>query len=89
MTEPTTPMPFDEGETLLVSDRNATERLRIALKSYKGRSYVDARIEFKPHGETRWLGTKKGFSIRMRELADVAAALNKALERIAENPPPR
>jgi len=75
---------FDEGETLLVCSRTDTERLRVARKTFKGHTYFDIRVEFRPEGEERWFGTKKGVTIKPRELADVARALEKAANALAD-----
>jgi hypothetical protein len=73
--------PPDAGQVLLTLDRTkkgeGPERLQIAVKQYEGHQYLDLRIWWRK-GDGTWLPSKRGITVRMKELADVTIALTKA-----------
>ncbi len=61
-------------------EKNRLEELRIALKEYKGHSYVDIRTFVEPYadeGEGR-VPTKKGVTMALTKLPELIAALQRA-----------
>ena len=61
-------------------EKNRLEELRIALKKYKGHSYVDIRTYVEPYvdeGEGR-VPTKKGVALALTKLPELIAALQRA-----------
>jgi hypothetical protein len=78
--------PNDDGELLLALDRAKpgeapTEQLRISIREFKGHRFVEARL-FWMTPEGTWAPSKKGLSIRSRELSDVLGALEEAQVKI-------
>jgi hypothetical protein len=70
---------YDPGETLVVFSRGESERLRLARKVFHDREFLDLRIEWRD-AAGRWLPSKKGTSIKLREIDALAAALTKAVD---------
>jgi len=72
--------PPDAGQVLLTLDRTkkgeGPERLQIAVKQYEGHKYLDLRVWWRKGNA--WLPSKRGITIRARELADVTRVLNEA-----------
>ncbi len=59
------------------------EQLQLRVRTYNGRPFVDARIRYR--GESGdYLPTRKGVTIRIHEVQEVRAALDKALDLIAQ-----
>ncbi len=75
----TNPEPYDPGETLWTAPRGEGQRVRLARKTFKGRTYLDLRVEYEPQPGT-WAPTRKGLSLRSGELGALAAALEGAAE---------
>lgn len=76
--------PPDEGQVLVEFDRRgegheAAERLRVALKEFKGKQYVDARVWYGT-SDGAWLPTKRGVTLRLGELGALRDALAEAIE---------
>jgi len=63
------------------------EELRWDLATIEGNPFVSARIWFRDR-DGRWLPTKRGITVRVRELDDVIEAL-QAAARIVEAQRPR
>jgi hypothetical protein len=68
------------GDIELASlERSPTEKLVVTWALFEGHRYLSLRVFFRaPDG--RWLPTKKGCSVKLRELWDVSDALTKAIE---------
>lgn len=66
--------PSGEGETILALPRAENERTRLARKVYQGHGFVDLRVEFLGR-DGRWLPTKKGLSLKARDLRELGEAL--------------
>ena len=64
---------------LATFERGPTERLAVLFSEYEGHHFVDVRVQFRT-GDGRWLPTKKGVTIKMREVFNVADAFAKACE---------
>jgi hypothetical protein len=71
--------PVDDGELLDALPRSeGREALRITLKEYEGRPYVGVRIWVRDDRTGAMWPTKRGCSVRIRELARVVEALQRA-----------
>jgi hypothetical protein len=72
-----------DREILLVTlpRGDGRDELRVRLCEYRGRAYVDVRVWSRPEGETQFKPAK-GCTIKLRELAAVAGALDEATQRI-------
>ncbi|MGN0005204.1 MAG: transcriptional coactivator p15/PC4 family protein [Candidatus Gastranaerophilaceae bacterium] len=72
----------DEGTMLATIARSATEQLQIAIKTYKGKSYLDLRIFYTTNDGQTWLPTKKGVTIAPDALMTLKDAVDKAMEEL-------
>ncbi len=65
-------------------EKNKTEELRVALKEFKGRRYLDIRTFVEPYadeGQGR-VATKKGVTCPLAKLPDLIAALQDAQAQV-------
>ena len=58
--------------------RSATEQLQIAIKTYKGKSYLDLRIFYTTDDGATWLPTKKGVTFTPDQLDILSDAIEEA-----------
>lgn len=66
-------------ETIATIDKNAIEELRISLGAYKGHDLVNVRIWANyDSADFEKRPTKKGFALRVAQLPELIAALQKA-----------
>jgi len=72
----------DEGKILATIPRSATEQLQIAIKEYKGKSYLDLRIFYTTDDGINWLPTKKGVTCSPDNLETLRDAIDKAVEEL-------
>lgn len=79
--------PEERGERLATIVRGQGEELRITLDEYEGRPYVAVRV-WAMGQDGGWWPTKKGCSVRVRELSEVATALMRASD-LVNGPPVR
>lgn len=63
-----------EGRRLATCPRGDSEELRLELSEYEGRPYISLRVWFQTE-DGKWLPSKKGCTIRLRELPEVLRAL--------------
>ena len=70
--------PESAGRNLAAIPRGPAAELRITLDEYEGHPYVQLRAW--ERGAGGWFPTKKGVTVRLRELEAVAEALRGALE---------
>lgn len=70
---------MEETQVIYKFQRNAEEEIRISLREYKDRYYIDLRLWFEPRSGGEYLPTKKGLTVAL----DHASALKKGFE-IAE-----
>ncbi len=82
------PAPQETGERLATLPRGQGEELRVSLDEYQGRAYVGLRV-WAMGLDGAWWPTKRGCSVRVRELAEVAQALMRARDLVEGPPPPR
>ena len=71
------------AEDIVVSNfkRNATEEVRVGIKEFRGRRYIDLRIYYMDD-KGEWKPTRKGISLAtdfMPELKDAVLGLEKVL----------
>jgi hypothetical protein len=79
-TEPRGEPPPDDGEALGAFNRNdGREELRVTLKTFEGRQYVSMRVWF-CDDRGAWWPTRKGVSVRLREIVGVVGALQRGLD---------
>jgi hypothetical protein len=72
----------DQEHVLLELPRGETDVLRVTRKTYQDKPFTDIRVFYRADdGELR--PTKKGCSVRDRELADVIAALQRVATKVA------
>lgn len=71
----------DPGKVLVSCERQDGSELRVSLKEYQGKPWVDVRIWQAAEGE-KTIPTKKGVGIRTRELPDVVEALVAAMQEL-------
>lgn len=64
---------------LATFDRSDTDRLAVSFREYEGHHFIDLRLQYK-NQDGAWLPSKKGITVKMRELHGVADALVKACE---------
>lgn len=69
----------DNSVTLATFDRGGREHVRVSLKTFEGRQFVDVRRWF-IGGDGQWRPMVKGASVRLSELDALIAALVKAQE---------
>ena len=69
----------DEGKMLATVPRSATEQMQIAIKEFKGRSYLDMRIFYTTDDGQTWLTTKKGVTCSPENLETLRNAIDKAI----------
>ncbi|MBU1862337.1 MAG: transcriptional coactivator p15/PC4 family protein [Candidatus Omnitrophica bacterium] len=65
------------SEKTYVIKRGANENVRITLREYKGKQYVDIRLFYLPKNDTEMRPTKKGITIYTSELKEVAKGLKE------------
>lgn len=69
----------DGDVELAVFERREGERLAVLWRQYEGHHFVDLRVQFRAE-DGRWLPTKKGVTVKVREVFSVADAFAKACE---------
>lgn len=69
----------DEGKMLATIPRSATEQLQIAIKEYKGKSYLDMRIFYTTDDGATWLPTKKGVTCSPDNIELLKDAVDEAV----------
>lgn len=75
----------DDAEIrLTVIPRGESGELKVSIRAYKGRSYVDIRHWFTDK-ETGIMKPGRGVTVRVRELPQVLSALDAASERIRDD----
>ena len=70
---------MEEAQIIYKFQRNPEEEIRISLREWKGRYYIDLRLWFEPRSGGEYLPTKKGLTVAL----DHASELKKGFE-IAE-----
>lgn len=70
----------DEGKMIATIPRSATEQLQIAIKEYKGKSYLDLRIFYTTDDGATWLPTKKGVTCSPDNIEILRDAIEEAMK---------
>lgn len=73
----------DEGKMLATIPRSATEQLQIAIKEFKGKSYLDMRIFYTTDDGASWLPTKKGVTCSPDNIEALKDAVDEAVKEFA------
>lgn len=70
----------EEAKNIAVIPRSATEQMQIAIKEYKGKSYLDMRIFYTTDDGATWLPTKKGVTCSPENLEILRDAIDEAMK---------
>ncbi|MBN2802918.1 MAG: transcriptional coactivator p15/PC4 family protein [Deltaproteobacteria bacterium] len=68
-------MSEQEEENAVKIPRNQTEQVRVGVKEFKGKSYIDIRIYYMDD-QGDWKPTKKGVSLSTEYIAELKDAVN-------------
>ena len=74
----------DEGKMLATIPRSTTEQLQIAIKEYKGKSYLDMRIFYTTDDGATWLPTKKGVTCSPDNIELLKEAVDEAFKEFTD-----
>jgi hypothetical protein len=74
----------DEGKMIATIPRSATEQLQIAIKEYKGKSYLDLRIFYTTDDGATWLPTKKGVTCSPDNIELLKDAVDEAFKEFTD-----
>ncbi len=77
--------PAENGRRIGMIQRSADEEVRVNWSEYEGRPYVSLRLWKRDDQGQWWPDAKRGMSIRIRELPDLAAAIAEALDLAEAN----
>lgn len=72
-----------EEKNIAVIPRGGTEQLQVAIKEFKGKSYLDLRIFYTTDEGASWLPTKKGVTCSPENLEILKDAIEKAMEEFS------
>lgn len=72
----------DAEHVVLAIPRGEEEELRVVRSMYEGKPYTSLRVWYQPDDSDEWRPTKKGVSVRDRELAQVIDALTKIARKV-------
>ena len=75
-------------ETIIELDRGPkaapkAQVVRVSVREYQGRRFADVRVYFQD-GPSGYKPSGKGIALRLQEVAEVAAGLDRALTRLVE-----
>lgn len=70
----------EEGKMIATIPRSATEQLQIAIKEFKGKSYLDLRIFYTTDDGGTWLPTKKGVTCSPENIELLKEAIDEAVK---------
>lgn len=73
----------DEAKMLATIPRSATEQLQVAIKEFKGKSYLDMRIFYTTDEGATWLPTKKGVTCSPDNIGLLKEAVDAAVEEFS------
>lgn len=69
-----------DDDTLIAKiDRREGEQIRVAIREYNGTKYIDARLFFRTDDGTA-APTKKGLTLNAKTAAELASALDRAIQ---------
>lgn len=64
--------------------KNDREQLKVGLREFKGRPYIDVRIYWTPDGGQTWSPSKKGVTCGLANLPLLQDAINRAVALVQE-----
>ncbi len=70
----------EEAKMIATIPRSTTEQLQIAIKEYKGKSYLDMRIFYTTDDGATWLPTKKGVTCSPENIEILKDAVDEAMK---------
>lgn len=74
----------EEGKLIATIPRSSTEQMQIAVKEFKGKSYLDMRIFYTTDEGANWLPTKKGVTCSPENLVLLKDAIEEAMKEFIE-----
>lgn len=74
----------EEGKLIATISRSSTEQMQIAVKEFKGKSYLDMRIFYTTDEGASWLPTKKGVTCSPENLETLKDAIEEAMKEFIE-----
>ena len=77
--------PVERGKRLATITRSPTEELRVSWDAFEGRPYLSIRVWTRSADGGWWPDSKRGMSVRLRELPAFADAVGDALDLAAEH----
>ncbi len=72
--------PEERGKRLATLRRGDSEELRLAWQEYQGRPFLSVRLWTRDDAGSWWPDKARGFTVRVRELADFADGVAAAVE---------
>ena len=73
-----------DAKILATIERSDTEQLQISISEYKGRSYLNMRINKKKEDGATWLTTKKGVTFAHEQIDLLEEAIQEAKKEFME-----
>lgn len=73
----------EEGKLIATIPRSATEQMQIAVKEFKGKSYLDMRIFYTTDDGVSWLPTKKGVTCSPENIVTLKDAIEEAMKEFS------
>ena len=64
--------------------KNESEEVRISLRRYKDRAYVDLRIFFEARDSSEYLPTRKGLTLEAGLLAELKRGIEKVRKKLSQ-----
>ncbi len=65
-------------------NKNPREQLKVQLREFKGRPYLDLRIYWTPDGGTTWSPSKKGVTVGLALLGQLHESIGQAVQVVKE-----
>jgi hypothetical protein len=80
---------MEANQTIHSFRKNESEEVRISLRGYKDRSYVDLRIFFEAGNSGEYLPTRKGLTLDVAFLAELKRGIEKAEQTAVSQQTPK
>jgi len=77
--------PVENGRRIGTIERSADEQIRVNWSEYEGKPFLSIRMWKRGDDGQWWPDGKRGMSVRIRELPDLAAAIAEALDLAEAN----
>lgn len=75
---------MDKAHVVHSFQKNPEEEVRLALREYKDRQYLDLRLWFQPSHGGDYLPTKKGLTLSVEFLPELKKGLERAGKAVTE-----